>query len=85
MDFDVSDVDEPVWRRSRHPTEPIPIDEDDMLEPACLVPPRRFATGTTPPPSPPHVAASDAVPLLIDAEITPRIAQTDVSRRRPSS
>jgi hypothetical protein len=65
MDFDVSDVEEPVWRRARRQTEPIPIDEEDMLETACLVPPRRTAAGTRPPPPP---EPSDVISIEIDED-----------------
>jgi hypothetical protein len=52
MQFDLSDVEPVPQRRSRPTTEVIPIDEDDMLEAACLLPPVRTATGTLPPPGP---------------------------------
>jgi hypothetical protein len=49
MEFDTSDVPQLVPpNRPRAVTEPIPIDEEDMIEPACVLP-LRTARGTTPP------------------------------------
>ena len=53
VEFDISDVPVSMLRTAgtRPGTEPIPIDEDDMLEAACLLPQRpRIAGGTLPPP-----------------------------------
>jgi hypothetical protein len=60
VDFDTSDVELPVVRRRRATTS-IPIDDEDMLEPACVWRPR-LATGTRPPPLD---APDDAIPVLI--------------------
>lgn len=60
MEFDTSDVVEQHHPRRRRPTtEVIPIDEEDMLEAACILP-RRPAVGTLAPP-----VAADAVPVEI--------------------
>jgi len=60
MEFDISDVE--LVRRPRADTV-TPIDEDDMIEAACVLP-QRTAAGTTPPP----VEAVVAVEAVGDRE-----------------
>ena len=49
VDFDTSDIEEPVVRRRRRATTVIPIGDEDILEAACVLP---RARGTRPPPLP---------------------------------
>ena len=76
MMFDLSDVDvelELVVRRPRRrsrPTTSIPLNVEDMLEPACEWP-RRMATGTMPP-MPPQVASGPTLgPDDVTLDATP--------------
>lgn len=57
MQFDISDVEPVKLTRSRAPTEVTPIEEDDMLEAACMLP-LRVGAGTTPPSLAEHVFRS---------------------------